>query len=162
MNRDRCECEGKVIEALRTGVWTTELQDHVAACVACEETRRVAGSLLRYAATLQAASGADNAAGNVDAIWRRAQAERQAMILKRATRPLIVMRGLSVACVLAFALWALRGFSRVDYRAWIHAWAGARVETAVIGVAITVACIGVGALIMLREDRQRGVWDGAS
>ncbi|MDW5265569.1 MULTISPECIES: hypothetical protein [Acidobacteriaceae] len=160
MNRNRCECERSVAEALRTGVWTAELQQHVGGCAACEETRRVAGSLLRYASGLQVT------VGGADAIWRRAQAERQAMALKRATRPLIFMRGLSVGCVVAFALWVLRGFSRIGYSSgyhdWMHGWAGAGVETAAVGVGIAMVCIGVGAFYMLREDRRRGVWHGAS
>jgi hypothetical protein len=155
MNHNRCECEIKVTEALRTGVWTAELQDHVAGCVACEETRRVAASLLQYASGLQV----ESEAGSADAIWRRARAERQAMVLKRATRPLIFMRGLSVGCVVALALWLLRGFSRTvfypGYRDWMHGWAGTGVETAAVGVGIAMVCIGLGALYMLREDRRR-------
>ncbi|HUZ95629.1 MAG TPA: hypothetical protein VMU57_12005 [Edaphobacter sp.] len=158
MSQNRCECEREVVQALRTGVWTAELQDHVAACVACGEIRRVAGSLLQYASGLRV----EGAAGDVDAIWRRARAERQAMALKRATRPLIFMRGLSVGCVVVFASWMLPGFSRLDHRVWMHGWAGAGVETAAVGVGIAVACIGVGAVYMLREDRRRGVLSGAS
>lgn len=160
MNRNRCEYERSVTKALRTGVWTAGLQEHVTGCAACEETRRVAGSLLRYAAALEVT------AGGADVIWRRAQAERQAMALKRATRPLIFMRRLSVGCVVALALWLLHGFSRgayySDYRDWMHGWAGVGVETAAVGVGIAMVCIAVGALYMLREDRRRGVWNGAS
>jgi hypothetical protein len=120
----------------------------------------VAGSLLRYAAGLQLE------AGGAEAIWRRAQAERQAMALKRATRPLIFMRGLSAGCVVALALWLLRGVSRMGYSSgyhgWMQGWAGAGVETAAVGVGIAMGCIGVGALYMLREDKRRGVWHGAS
>jgi len=122
----------------------------------------VAGSLLRYAAGLRV----ESAAGGADAIWRRAQAERQAAALKRATRPLIFMRGLSAVCVAVFAVWLLHGFSRVnlyaDYRGWMHGWAGAGVETAAVGVGAAMVCIGLGAFYMLREDRRRGVLRGAS
>lgn len=150
MSRNRCECEMEVVQALRTGVWTTELRGHVEGCTACAEARRVAESLLQYASMLRS----ENEAGNVEAIWRRAQAERQAMALKRATRPLIFMRGLSVGCVAAFAGWFLLGLSRLDYREWIHGWAGVGVETAVVGLGVAVVCIGFGAFYMLREDRR--------
>ncbi len=158
MSQNRCECEREMVQAMRTGVWTAELQEHIAACVTCAETRRVAGSLLQYASWFRV----ESAAGSADAIWRRAQAERQAMAVRRAMRPLIFMRGLSVGCVVAFALWLLRSFSRLDYRDWMHGWAGAGVETAAVGVGIAVGCIGMGAVYMLREDRQRGVLSGAS
>jgi hypothetical protein len=155
MNRDRCECERNVADALRTGIWTAELQEHVTGCVACRETQRVAGSLLRYTSGLQVAS----AAGDADAIWRRAQAERQAMALKRAMRPLIFMRGLSIGCVAALMLWLLRGFSRTNlyfgYDAWMHGWAAAGIETAAAGVGIAMVCISLGAFYMLREDKRR-------
>ena len=162
MSRNRCECEMEIVQALRTGVWTTELRGHVEGCTACAEARRVAESLLQYASMLRS----ENEAGNVEAIWRRAQAERQAMALKRATRPLIFMRGLSVGCMVALALWLLRGLSLAvyypGYKDWMHGWAGAGVETAAVGVGIAMVCIGVGAVYMLREDRQRGVLHGAS
>lgn len=162
MNRDRCECERKVINALRAGVWTVELKQHVVGCAACRETQRVAGSLLQYASGLRMESTSQDA----DAIWQRAKAERQTMALKRATRPLIFMRGLSAGCVVALALWLLHGFSRAgyysDYRDWMHNWAGAGVETAAVGVGIAMVCIGLGALYMLREDRRSGIWGGVS
>lgn len=162
MSRKRCECEREVVAALRTGAWTAELKEHVAACVACAETRRVAGSLLQYASGLRV----ESAAGGADAIWRRAQGERQALAVKRAMRPLLFMRGLSVGCVVALALWMLRGFSRLDdypvYREWMRGWAGAGIETAAVGLGIAMVCIGVGAFYMLREDRRRGVLNGIS
>lgn len=162
MNRNRCECEVKVTEALRTGVWTAELRKHVTGCAACEETRRVAGSLLQYAAGLRV----ESAAGGADAIWQRAQAERQAMAVKRAMRPLLFMRGLSLGCVVALALWLLRSFSHAvyypGYKGWMHGWAGGGVETTAVGVGVAMVCIGVGAFYLLREDRRQGLLHGAS
>jgi hypothetical protein len=158
MSQNRCECEREVVEALRTGVWGAALQEHILACAACEETRRVAGSLLQYASGLRV----ESMAGSADAIWRRAQAQRQAMAVKRATRPLIFMRGLSVGSVVAFALWLLRELSRRDYREWMHGWAGAGMETTAVGVGIAMVCIGAGALYLLREDKRRGILGGIS
>lgn len=158
MSQNRCECEREVVQALRTGVWTAELKDHLATCMACKETRRVAENLMPYASGLRL----ESPSGSADAIWRRAQAERQAMAVKRATRPLIFMRGLSVGFLVAAALWMLRGFSQLDYRVWMHGWAGAGVETAAVGVGIAMACICVGAGYMIREDRRRGILSGIS
>lgn len=164
MNRNRCEREIKVTEALRTSVWTAELKDHIAACAACEEALRVAGSLLQYASELRVEIAAESEVGSVEAIWRRAQSEWQAVALKRAMRPLLFMRGLSVGSLLALALWLLRGVSRLDYmeyRGWMHGWAGMGAATAAVGGGIAMACIGMGALYLLREEKRRGILGGA-
>lgn len=155
MNRSGCECEREVVDALRTGLWTAKLNGHVESCDLCRETRRVAESLLHYAASLQVEQ-VPAAAGE---IWRRAQMERQAMILKRATRPLIFMRLLSLGCVAVFAAWLLHGLSRLGYREILHGWAFGDILP---GVAIAVLCIAAGAFYMLHERKQQGAFDGVS
>ena len=158
MSRNRCECEVEVVQALRTNVWTVELRDHVKGCAVCAEAMQVAEHLLQYASMLRVESDA----GAVEAIWRKAQAQRQAMAFKRATRPLIFMRALSIGCVALVAGWFPMGLARLNYQDWMHGWAGAGVETATVGLGIAVVCIGVGAFYMLREEKRRGVLEGIS
>jgi len=98
---------------------------------------------------------------SADAIWRRAQVERQAMIFKRATRPLIFMRRLSVGCVVVLSLWLLLGLTRVDYRGWVHGWAGTGAVTAAVGMAIAMACVVAGVFYLLNADKGRGILGGA-
>jgi hypothetical protein len=145
----------EVVGALRTGLWSAQLSSHVESCASCRETRLVAESLLHYAASLRV----EQEPGAADQIWRRAQMERQAMVLKRATRPLIFMRGLSLGCVVAFAAWLLHGFSRFDYREVFH---GVPLGGILPGLAVAVLCIAVGAFYLLHEGKQRGVLDVVS
>ncbi|WP_348267589.1 hypothetical protein [Edaphobacter sp. DSM 109919] len=155
MNRSGCECEREVVDALRTGLWTADLNGHIESCDSCRETKRVAESLLHYAASLRV----EQVPAAADEIWRRAQMERQAMILKRATRPLIFMRLLSLGCVVAFAAWLLHGLSRFDYREILHGWA---LGDILPGVAIAVLCIAAGAFYMLHEGKQQGAFNVVS
>jgi hypothetical protein len=155
MNRSRCECEREVVGALRAGLWTAELNGHVESCVSCRETKRVAESLLHYAASLRT----EPEPTAVDQIWRRAQAQRQAMILKRATRPLIFMRVLSLSCVVTFAAWLLHGFSLFNYREVLH---GVALGSILPGLAAAVLCIAVGAFYLLHEGKQQGTFNVVS
>ncbi|HEV2710396.1 MAG TPA: hypothetical protein VGU67_09305 [Edaphobacter sp.] len=151
MNRSQCEREMDAVRALRTGLWSAELSSHVESCASCREAKAVAERLLHYAASLQV----EQVPPAVDPIWRRAQAERQAMILKRATRPLIFMRVLSLGCVVAFAVWLVQGLLRFDLREALH---GVALRGILPGLAIAVVCIAGGAFYLLYEGkRQRGL-----
>jgi hypothetical protein len=153
MNRNRCEREIEVVDALRSGVWNAELSGHVGSCAVCAETKRVAGSLLQYASVLKVES--EPAMAN--RIWRRAQAQRQEMILKRATRPLIFMRTISLGCVAAFAAWLLRGFSHPGYGELLRGWD--LVGAPALGATVAVLCIAVGAGYLLHEGKRSGEVD---
>jgi hypothetical protein len=145
----------EAMRALRTGLWSAELSSHVENCASCREAKVVAESLLHYAASLQG----KQVPGAVDQIWRRAQAERQAMILKRATRPLIFMRVLSLGCVVAFAVWLVQGLSRFDLREVLH---GVALGGILPGLAVAVLCIAGGAFYLLHEGKRRGGFDVVS
>jgi hypothetical protein len=157
MNRSQCESEKGVVRALRTGLWSAELSSHVESCASCRETRVVTGGLLHYAASLQV----EHAPGVSAEIWRRAQAERQAMILKRATRPLIFMRLLSLGCVVVFAVWLVQGLSRFDLREMVHGVALGGILPGV-GLGVGVLCIAAGALYLLHEGRRQRELDVVS
>jgi hypothetical protein len=154
MKRNRCEREIEVVDALRTGAWTAELDGHLRTCAVCAETRVVAGSLLRSAAALRMEQRPP-LAGQV---WRRAQTRKQEMALRRATRPLIFMRAVSIVCVIAFAAWLLRSFWRFADRGLIGGWGAMTAQTAAAGAAIAVACIAAGAWYLLHEGKRQ---DGA-
>jgi hypothetical protein len=158
MSRSRCDHEEEVMGALRTGLWTAELNGHLESCAVCRETKLVAESLVQYAAALRV----EQEPGAADRIWRRAQMERQQMDLQRATRPLIFMRALSLGCVAIFTAWLLRAFGQLDYRDWLRGWTGAGGETAGVGAVIAVALVAAGAVYLLREGKRRGVMDGIS
>jgi hypothetical protein len=146
MNRSRCEREAEVTGAVRSSLWAAELSGHLNRCAACRETKLVTENLLRYASALQTESGT----GAADTIWRRARAERQAAILKRATRPLVFMQTLSLAFVTAFATWLLWGVPRFNYRELLRGWDHG---AAFAGAAIALACIAAGALYLIHEGK---------
>ena len=106
MNRTWCERESDVVEALRSGSISDELREHVWSCAICAEAQPVAKMLLQTASVLHR-QGEPQAAGLV---WRRAQAQKRELALKRAARPLIFMRALSGAYAVLFTAWLLHYF----------------------------------------------------
>lgn len=156
MKQIRCERETEVVGALRTGTWTADLGSHVRDCAICAETRLVAERLLENARRLRA--GYEPIAA--DRIWRQAQARRQEMALQRATRPLIFMGGLSVACIISLAAWLLYSFWHMADGKLMRSWTVPGIETATMGAAIAVACIAAGAWYLLRESKDTDGWSG--
>lgn len=90
----RCERDREVAAAVRGGGLTVELSGHVAECAGCRETVRVTRALLAMRAV---------EAPDAGVVWRRVQAEA---LLRRATRPLAVMRVLSAGFLGVLAVWA--------------------------------------------------------
>lgn len=148
MKRIRCERETEVVGALRARSWTAELGGHVRDCALCAETRLVTKRLLESAERLRAGYE-PLAAGR---IWRQAQARRQEMALKRATRPLMFMRGLSLACIISSAAWFLHSFWHMADGKLMRGWTTPGIESATMGAAIAMACIAAGAWYLLRES----------
>lgn len=152
MSRSRCEREIEVAGASRTGSWTEELSRHLRECAICAETRQVAESLLRNAAVLRS----EYEPAPADQVWRRAQMRRQEAALRRATRPLIFMRVLSLACMGVFAAWILRGSGRFYHSELARVWNLGGAGTVLIGAVIAVACIAIGAWYLLYEGKRSG------
>jgi len=150
MKHIRCEREAEVVGALRTGTWPAELGGHVRDCAICAETRLVAERLLESAEGLRA--GYDPLAA--DRIWRQAQAHRQEVALQRAGAPLIFMRRVSLACVIAFAVWLLHSFWHMADGKLMRGWTLPGIETATMGAAIAVVSIAVGVWYLLRESNR--------
>ncbi|GGA72433.1 hypothetical protein GCM10011507_25080 [Edaphobacter acidisoli] len=91
----RCERDREVAAALRGGGLSAELSGHVAECAGCRETVRVTRALLAVRAVEPPDAGV---------VWRRVQEE---VLLRRATRPLAVMRVLSAVFLGVLAVWAV-------------------------------------------------------
>jgi hypothetical protein len=147
MNRTRCERESEVVEAVRRDYFSDELRGHVRSCSICAETQPVA-QMLMQSASLLSVEQTPSAAGLV---WRRAEARKREIALKRAARPLIFMRVLSVAYVVLTAGWLLRSFWRSGSMERISGWRGLQDETAWLGVAIAALAIAIGAWYLLRD-----------
>jgi hypothetical protein len=147
-----CEREADVVRSLRMDSFPVELRDHIAKCVVCTETRRAAGVMLQAAARLRVEDGVPPAGF----IWSRAQARRREAGLKRATRPLMVMRVLSVVYVVLCAGWAVRSFWRsvsMELRSGWDAFEGGAV---VFGAAMAIVAVAMamGAWYLLYDARR--------
>lgn len=143
MKRAWCERESEVIQSLRMGSCSPALSDHVRSCAICAETEHLTKRLLQNAMQLRVAHTPPVA----DLIWRRAQAQKQRLALKQATRPLKVMRGLSFLYAIGLAVWLLRGFWHTTYEQLVPGWSG----TALSGAVIALCVIAAGSWYLLRE-----------
>lgn len=147
----RCRREQEVGTALRAGRWTAELNGHVLDCANCAEVERVARALLGIAAATPMEMPA------AEQVWRRSRSQIQEAALQRATRPLKVMRLLSVAYLAVFgawAFWAFRDLLAADLRG-IEGWAGG-VTMSATGIVSVVALIVAGTWFLLYADRRAG------
>jgi hypothetical protein len=152
MNRILCKRESDVVEALRRDSFSDELRGHVRSCSICAETQVVAQMMLQTASRLHV-QHEPSAAGLV---WRRAQARKNEIALKRATHPLIVMRAMSVVYVVFCAAWLLHYFWRSGSMDSISGWNVLQSETACFGVAIAVLAMAIGAWYLLRDGGRSG------
>jgi hypothetical protein len=149
MNRIWCEREGDVVRSLRTGTLSFELRDHVLSCVVCTEA-------LGAAQVMQAASllGVEDGLPSAGLVWSRAQAQKKEIAVKRATRPLIVMRVLSVVYVALCATWFLHYLWRSDFVELLSGWSVLGDKTACFAVAIAVLAVVIAAGYLLHDGRR--------
>lgn len=149
-NRRWCEREADVARSLRAGSLTSELRDHVLSCVVCAEAQSAARVMLQTASRLRAEDGLP-AAGLV---WSRAQARKRETDLKRATRPLIVMRVLSVMYAVLCAGWALHSFWHSVSMELLADWNVLGNETICFAVSLAVLAIVIAAGYLLHDSRR--------
>ncbi len=152
MNRIWCEREADVVRSLRTGSLSAELRDHVLSCVVCAEARGAAQVMLHTASLLRVEDGLPAAA----LVWSHARARKRESDLKRATRPLIVMRVLSVAYVVLSAAWFLRYLWRSGFMELPAGWNVLGNETTCFAVALAVLAIVIAAGYLLHDSKRSG------
>jgi hypothetical protein len=152
MNRRWCERESDAVQALRTGLLSAELREHVLRCAICTEAQAVARVMLR-AASLR---GAEHEPPAADLVWRRAEARRKEIALKRATRPLIFMRGLSAVYAALSVAWFLHYLWRASFVELFSGWTVFQSEATCFAAAIAVLSIVIGVGYLLRDSRRTG------
>lgn len=128
----QCERDREIAAALRGRGLSAELSGHVAECAGCRETAQVTRALLAMR-TVEAP--------DAGVVWRRVQEE---VLLRRATRPLAVMRVLSAVFVVTLAVWAAPS-------AWVLAQghlqgAGDLGPDWVMGTVVSAVLVGLGVL----------------
>jgi hypothetical protein len=102
MRQRTCEREPNVIAATRSSTWPTDLEDHVAACASCAETKRIAQQF-QHAARIAAQTPPPPA----NIVWQKMQAQRQRQALRRATQCVTVMSILAALYAIALTAWYL-------------------------------------------------------
>jgi len=152
MRRLWCEREADVVRSLRTGTLPAELRDHVVNCVVCAEARRAAGIMSQAGSQLRV----ENELPAAGLVWSRAQALRREIGLKRAARPLMVMRILSLVYGVLCGGWVLRFLWRFLSLELSSGWGGFWNVTAGSGAAIVLLAIAMGAWYLLADGRRSG------
>lgn len=146
----RCGRETEVIRALRTVGLSFELRDHVLRCTVCSETQ-TAVRLMQETASLLPTEGGLSSAG---LIWRRAQVRKREIALKRATRPLVVMRVLGVVYAVLCGAWFLRYVWHSSSARFLPDLDVSGSEKAYVAALIALVTIAIGAWYMLHDSRR--------
>lgn len=150
MNRSWCERESDAVQTVRTGLVSTELRNHVLSCAICAEAQAVAQAMLRINLILHQ----EHELPTAGLVWRRVEARKKEIILKRATRPLVFMRVLSVAYAVLSAAWFVHFLWRSGFMGGLSGWNGLLSETAGFAAVIAVLAIVIGAGCLLYDSRR--------
>lgn len=148
MKQRCCEKESEVVAAARSNSFSAELRSHVQNCSDCQESLRVAQLFLQNAASLSA----NNQPRAASHVWRQAQRRRQEMALRRATRPLLIMKALSLVYIVALAAWLLHNLTPALPTQLISNWT----VTLSAGTAISVLLIVFGSGYFLYQEKRSG------
>jgi hypothetical protein len=155
MTRRWCERESDAVQALRRGVVSPELREHVSGCAICSEAQAVARMMMQTVSVVD--GGFELPAASV--VWRRAEERRKKIALKQAMRPLMVMRILGVAFGLLSAGWVLHLLPFLQFVTFVEllsGWGVLRDEATCFVAAIAVLSIAIGAGYLLHDSRRSG------
>jgi hypothetical protein len=144
MTRRTCERESSVAAAARSGQWPADLEDHLAACAVCTETKRVAELFLQHAAGISR----QNQPSAANVVWQRIQAQRQQLALKRARQCVTLMSVLAGVYAAVLAAWYLPRLWHPQLSTDFSALSSGVVLTGVL-TAIAAVLIGSCCLVLL-------------
>jgi hypothetical protein len=146
----KCDREHQVIEATRTGVWTSSLRAHLRDCAPCTQTELLAASLQENAAKLERQLDLPPAA----MIWRRAQTRRRVDAQQRATRrPFLIVSALGALYSVVFLLWGLFHLPQSVYRLFV-APPGLTGDVAFAAAALSGILVIAGSCVLVLETRR--------
>jgi hypothetical protein len=146
----RCKWERQIVEATRSGLWTSSLRDHLRDCQQCTQTELIAASLQGTATeTMQALE-----LPSAGMVWRRAQAVQRERKLQRAVRrPFLIAGALGVVYSLVFVLWGVSQISASMYR-WFALAPGQSGGVAFAGAFLSTIVAIVGSCMFLTENKR--------
>jgi hypothetical protein len=94
-----CDREREIIQALRCGSLSAELQSHASSCTICSDTVAVSEFLRSDVAAPEPP--------NSDYIWWMGQLASKQMAVERATRPIAEVRRITYLGIAAAVLWLI-------------------------------------------------------
>jgi hypothetical protein len=146
----KCESEHQVIEATRSGVWTSSLRAHLRDCGLCSQTERIAALLQEDAAEVE--RGLDLPPASI--VWRRAQARQRADALQRATRrPFLFVGALGAIYSVVLLLWGISQLPQSVYRLFA-ASPGMTGNLAIAGVVLSGILAVAGSCVLVLEAKR--------
>ena len=135
MSQELCEREALVMAAARSGAWTSALEEHVAGCAMCAETKRVAQLFLGRAAS-------EPLPANL--VWQRLQARRRQQVIRRAMRCMAMMCVMAAVYAVVLTAWYLPQFAHAQLATNLSSLSGgfafAGVLAAILAVLIGSCC----------------------
>ena len=144
----RCDWEQRIVEATRSGSWTSSLRAHLQDCPQCAQTELIASSLQEAAAVRSLELPP---AGMV---WRRAQAIQRERRLQRAVRrPFLIAGALGVIYCLVFLLWGVSQLPASVYR-WFALSPGQSGGVIFVGASLSAIVAIVGSYVFLTENKR--------
>ncbi|MGC2213715.1 MAG: hypothetical protein WA602_10980 [Silvibacterium sp.] len=148
MSQTTCEQESSVVASIRTGESTVELDNHLATCAICSETKHVTQSLQQYAAMTSAQSQPPAP----KRMWRKMQEQRQHFARKQATRGLALMWGLATVYFVALAVRYLPAVWHAQSAEFELAYSSLSSGMVIVSVAIAFPLIALGSCYLLFAD----------
>jgi hypothetical protein len=145
MNRNACDQESLLVASLRSGGSAHELDEHLATCQSCAETRHVAQSLLQYAA-MTSAQGRPPTAKRV---WHKMQERQRQFARRQATRGLAVMWALAAAYLVALTTWYFPALWPTSSAVLQAAYSSLSNGAVLAGITTASTSIALGALCLL-------------
>ena len=145
--QETCENEPAVVAALHLGTWTFALDEHVAACARCAETREVAGLFLRHAER----SRKENHPVVYAVAWRKLQEDGRRHALRPAMQSLWAIVVLVSIYFGALTIWFLQALWRTHRDAFSDVLPALsnRMLCGGIVVALTSVVVGSGCLLYM-------------
>ena len=115
MDQFYCDKEREIIQALRCGSLSGDLQSHASSCTICSDTVAVSEFL-------QADVAEAPELPNPDYVWWMGQLASKQMAVERATRSIVQVRRISYLGITAAALWLI--LAPGDMRSILSAFSG--------------------------------------
>jgi hypothetical protein len=145
MMQNQCEHEWLVVASARAGIWPVGLENHLATCAICAETKRVAQLFQQHAAAMSAQSHPP--AANI--VWQKAQAHRQQLALKRATRCMAWMWASAAVYAIVLTAWYLPQLWHMQPSQFFLPLSPLESGRVFAGVSTAVAAVAVGACCLV-------------